>query len=203
MYASRTTQFIVGIFGLVGIAALSVLAFTLSRIPLVSKPHYTLYAMFDNVSGLKVSDAIQIAGVRVGKVSSITLSQKNERAQVTLDIREGIMIDEDAIASIKTSGIIGDKYVALAIGGGDPLKDGGTIIHTESSFVLEDAIGQLVNGGGSKSSSGDNSQSSPAASPSPAAGGIISAPPGSGAAKNQEKSDNNGDKANKGNKGKK
>ncbi len=165
MYASRTTQFIVGIFGLVGIAALSVLAFTLGRIPLVAAPHYTLYAMFDNVSGLKVNDAIQIAGVKVGKVSAITLSQKNERARVTLQINEGVMVDDDAIASIKTSGIIGDKYVAISIGAGDPLKDDGTIIHTESSFVLEDAIGQLVNGGGSKSAGGGDN--SPAASPTP------------------------------------
>jgi phospholipid/cholesterol/gamma-HCH transport system substrate-binding protein len=166
MYASRTTQFIVGIFGLVGIAALSVLAFTLGRIPLVAMPHYTLYAMFDNVSGLKVNDAIQIAGVKVGKVAAITLSQKNERARVTLQVHEGIMVDEDAIASIKTSGIIGDKYVAISIGGGDPLKDGGTVTHTESSFVLEDAIGQLVNSGGGRSGGGGG-ESSPAASPTP------------------------------------
>lgn len=166
MYASRTTQFIVGIFGLVGIAALSVLAFTLGRIPLIAAPHYTLLAMFDNVSGLKNNDAVQIAGVKVGKVAAITLSQKNERARVILQLNEGIMVDEDAIASIKTSGIIGDKYVAISIGGGDPLKDGGTIVHTESSFVLEDAIGQLING--NKSSGGDgNSASSPAASPAP------------------------------------
>src|SRR5271166_745409 len=166
MYASRTTQFIVGIFGLVGIAALSVLAFTLGRIPLVAQPHYTLYAMFDNVSGLKVNDGIQIAGVKVGKVAMITLSQKNERARVTMLINEGIMVDVEAIASIKTSGIIGDKYVALSIGAGDPLKDGGAITHTESSFVLEDAIGQLLNSSGSKSGGG-GSESSPAASPTP------------------------------------
>jgi phospholipid/cholesterol/gamma-HCH transport system substrate-binding protein len=151
---------------LVGIAALSVLAFTLGRIPLVAMPHYTLYAMFDNVSGLKVNDAIQIAGVKVGKVAAITLSQKNERARVTLQVHEGIMVDEDAIASIKTSGIIGDKYVAISIGGGDPLKDGGTVTHTESSFVLEDAIGQLVNSGGGRSGGGGG-ESSPAASPTP------------------------------------
>ena len=167
MYASRTTQFIVGIFGLVGIAALSVLAFTLGRIPLVAAPHFTLYAMFDNVSGLKVNDGIQIAGVKVGKVAVITLSQKNERARVTMEFYEGIMIDEDAIASIKTSGIIGDKYVAISIGGGDPLKDGGTITHTESSFVLEDVLGQFINGGGGKSSGGSSESSSPAASPTP------------------------------------
>ncbi len=170
MYASRTTQFIVGIFGLVGIAALAVLAFTLGRIPLVAAPHYTLFAMFDNVSGLKNNDAVQIAGVKVGKVAAITLSQKNERARVTLQLNDGIMVDEDAIASIKTSGIIGDKYVAISIGGGDPLKEGGTIVHTESSFVLEDAIGQLVNGSGSKSGSDSKSgnDSAPQASPTPA-----------------------------------
>lgn len=166
MYASRTTQFIVGIFGLVGIAALSVLAFTLGRIPLVATPHYTIYAMFDNVSGLKANDAVQIAGVKVGKVASITLSQKNERARVTLQLNEGIMVDDDAIASIKTSGIIGDKYVAISIGAGDPLKEGGVITKTESSFVLEDAIGQLVSGT-SKGNGSDSNQSSPAPSSTP------------------------------------
>jgi phospholipid/cholesterol/gamma-HCH transport system substrate-binding protein len=194
MYASRTTQFIVGIFGLVGIAALSVLAFTLGRIPLVAAPHYMLYAMFDNVSGLKVNDAIQIAGVKVGKVSSIALSQKNERARVALQVNDGIMIDEDAIASIKTSGIIGDKYVSISIGGGDPLKDGGMIIHTESSFVLEDAIGQLINGSGSKGSSGGG-ESSPAASPTPSkSGDIIAAPPGVSDPKGSNKPDAKGKK---------
>jgi phospholipid/cholesterol/gamma-HCH transport system substrate-binding protein len=197
MYASRTTQFIVGIFGLVGIAALSVLAFTLGRIPLVAAPHYMLYAMFDNVSGLKNNDGIQIAGVKVGKVAAINLSQKNERAQVALQMNEGIMVDEDAIASIKTSGIIGDKYVAISIGGGDPLKPGATIAHTESSFVLEDAIGQLVNGGGSKSTSagGASSESSPAASPTPSkSGDALAPPPGLSDPKGSSKPDGKGKK---------
>ncbi len=194
MYASRTTQFIVGVFGLVGIAALSVLAFSLGRIPLVAAPHYMLYAMFDNVSGLKVNDGIQIAGVKVGKVAAISLSQKNERARVALQVNDGIMVDEDAIASIKTSGIIGDKYVSISIGGGDPLKDGGMIIHTESSFVLEDAIGQLINGG-TKSSSGGGGESSPAASPTPSkSGDTIAAPPGVSDPKGPHKPDAKGKK---------
>ena len=144
MYASRTTQFIVGVFGLVGIAALSVLAFTLGRIPLIAPPHYVLNAMFDDVSGLKDNDKVQIAGVKVGKVKSINLSPKNARALVILEINNGISIDDDAMASIKTNGIIGDKYIAISLGAGDPLKDGGTIPHTESSFALEDIIGQFV-----------------------------------------------------------
>jgi phospholipid/cholesterol/gamma-HCH transport system substrate-binding protein len=194
MYASRTTQFLVGIFGLVGIAALSVLAFTLGRIPLIAPPHYDLKAAFDNVSGLKVNDGVQIAGVKVGKVANITLSQKTGRAQVILQIYDGIMIDDDAIASIKTSGIIGDKYVAISLGGGDPLKNGGTIPHTESSFVLEDAIGQLINGGGGKSSGGE---ASPAASPTSAGnkgGDSIGAPPGLGDSKGSKQPHEKGKK---------
>jgi phospholipid/cholesterol/gamma-HCH transport system substrate-binding protein len=192
MYASRITQFIVGIFGLVGIAALSVLAFTLGRIPLIAPPHYNLNAAFDNVSGLKVNDGVQIAGVKVGKVTDITLSQKTGRAQVTLQINNGIMVDDDAIASIKTSGIIGDKYVAISLGGGDPLKDGGTIPHTESSFVLEDAIGQLINGGGKS-----GGEASPAASPTPAGnkgGDNIGAPPGIGESKRPKQTNGKGKK---------
>lgn len=177
MYASRTTQLIVGIFGLVGIAALSVLAFTLGRIPLLAPPHYDLYAMFDNVSGLKTNDAVQIAGVKVGKVGAITLSQKNYRAKVTFQINQGVMVDDDAIASIKTNGIIGDKYVSIALGAGEPLKDGGVILHTESSFVIEDLIGQFVSSGKSAAAG----EASPAASPSAAerkSGAAIAPPPG-------------------------
>ena len=169
MYASRATQFIVGIFGLIGIAALAVLAFTLGKIPLLEPPHYDLVAMFDNVSGLKANDAVQIAGVKVGKVADIALSQKNERARVILQIRNGVMVDDDAIASIKTSGIIGDKYVSISIGGGDPLKDGGTIPHTESSFVLEDALGQFMNSGGGSGKSAPGGENAPSASATPAA----------------------------------
>jgi phospholipid/cholesterol/gamma-HCH transport system substrate-binding protein len=176
MYASRTTQFIVGIFGIVGIIALSVLAFELGNIPLVAPKNYTLYAMFDNVSGLNVNDAVQIAGVKVGKVTAITLSQKSFRARVAMQINNGVTIDDDAIASIKTSGLIGSKYIAVSIGGGDNLKDGGDIAHTESSFVIEDLIGQLVGGTGKGGGAGDNNQN-PSATPTPGGGGISIAPP--------------------------
>jgi len=190
MYASRTTQFIVGIFGLAAIVALSVLAFVLGWILLAAPPSYTLHAMFDNGSGLKVNDSVQIAGVKVGKVALITLSQKNERARVTLQMDEGVMVDDKAIASIKTSGIIGDKYVAVSIGAGQPLKDGGTITETKSTFVLEDAIGQMVNRGGTRTRGGG--KRSRAASPTPCdhrSGNSLSAPPGVGASKRSDEHD--------------
>jgi phospholipid/cholesterol/gamma-HCH transport system substrate-binding protein len=154
MYASRTTQFIVGIFALLGIAALVILSISLGKISPFPPPGYTLYASFDNISGLKTGDQVQLAGVQVGKVMDIGI--KDFRARIVMRINQGVPIDEDAIAAIKTSGIIGDKYVSIQLGPSDhDLKDGDTIHQTQSAFVLEDAIGQLINNSGSSGGSGD------------------------------------------------
>ena len=155
MYASWTTKLIVGLFALAGIVALAILSLRLGKIELFNNKGYVIYANFDNISGLKVGDEVEIAGVQVGKVISISL--KDYRARVGMWINDGVHIDTDAIASIKTSGIIGDKYVSVSLGGGDhDLADGGVIRRTQSAFVLEDAIGQLINGTGSSSPGGGN-----------------------------------------------
>lgn len=151
MYASRTTQFIVGIFAILGIIALAILSLSLGKISIFPPPGYTLFASFDNISGLKAGDQVQLDGVQIGKVTNIGL--KDLRARIAMRVEEGVEIDSDAIASIKTSGIIGDKYVSIALGSGDPLHDGGTIQKTESAFILEDAIGALINNSSSSSSS--------------------------------------------------
>ena len=160
MYASRTTQFIVGIFAVLGIAALGYLSMRLGRIELLPAPGYTLDANFDDISGLKVGDQVQLAGVPIGKVANISLQPDGERARIDIRLNKGVAIDSEAIAAINTSGLIGDKYVAIELGGGDPLKDGATIRHTQSSFILEKAIGQLINSdkgaGGSSNSSEKN-----------------------------------------------
>lgn len=151
MYASRFTQFIVGLFALLGIAALIYLSVRLGNIGIVPTPGYTLYANFDNISGLNNGDQVQLDGVPIGKVQSISL--QNNRAHVAMRINNGVQIDTDAIAAIKTSGIIGNKYVSIALGPSENnLKNGGTIRQTQSAFVLEDAIGQLINNSGSGSS---------------------------------------------------
>jgi phospholipid/cholesterol/gamma-HCH transport system substrate-binding protein len=153
MYASWTTKLIVGIFALAGIAALALLSLRLGRVELFNSKGYMLFANFDNISGLKSGDQVEIAGVQVGKVIAISL--KDYRAQVAMRLNDGVHVDTDAIASIKTSGIIGDKYVSISLGGGEhDLADGGVIRRTQSAFVLEDAIGQLINGNGSSSSGG-------------------------------------------------
>lgn len=157
MYASRTTQFLVGIFGVIGIAALAVLSIRLGRLELFPAPGYTIHANFDNISGLKTGDLVEIAGVKVGKVTGISLAEN--RARVSMYLNQGVEIDNDAIAAVKTSGIIGDKYVSIALGPGErTLKAGDTLRQTQSAFVLEDAIGQLINsssaGGGTSGSGG-------------------------------------------------
>jgi phospholipid/cholesterol/gamma-HCH transport system substrate-binding protein len=159
MYATRTTQLIVGIFAILGVIALAILSLSLGKLTLLPKPGYTLYASFDNISGLKTGDQVQLAGVQVGKIVQIEL--KDMRARVAMRVDDGVPIDKDAIVSIKTSGIIGDKYVSIALGPSDRiLKDGDTIRQTESAFVLEDAIGQLINNSSSGDSTKDKSSNS-------------------------------------------
>jgi phospholipid/cholesterol/gamma-HCH transport system substrate-binding protein len=147
MYASRTTQFIVGIFALLGIAALAILSISLGKISIFPTPGYTLYASFDNISGLKTGDQVQLDGVQIGKVQHIGL--KDMRARVALRIDQGVDIDSDANAAIETSGIIGDKYVSIDLGGGRTLQNGDTIRNTQDAIVLEHLIGQLINNAGS------------------------------------------------------
>ena len=152
MYATRTTQIVVGIFGVLGLIALAILSIRLGNVQIFSPPSYEIYANFDNISGLKKGDAVSIAGVRVGRVSKITLNK--ERAQVEMTIDAGVKIDDEAIAAIRTLGIIGAKYVGISPGPSDRyLSDGGFLRQTESAFVLEDAIGQLLNNAGTSSSS--------------------------------------------------
>ena len=160
MQVRRTTPLIVGTLTLVGIAAVIVFAFSQLKVLLWDiTPSYALCAEFDNSSGLKVGDSIQIAGVKVGEVSSITLLQEKQRARVTLEMNEGVRVDDKAVASIKTSDLIGDKYIALSNGAGKPLKDRGVIKDTHSSFVLEDAVRNVVNGSSIKKK-GDSERSS-------------------------------------------
>src|SRR5579863_8114206 len=136
MYASRTTQFIVGIFAILGIAALAILSLSLGKLSLLPTPGYTLYASFDNISGLKTGDQVQLDGVQIGKVVRIGL--KDMRARVALRVDEGVDIDTEAYAAIKTSGIIGDKYVSIGLGYSDRmLKNGDSFKHTQDAFVLE------------------------------------------------------------------
>jgi len=138
-------EFIVGLFVLVGILCLGYLAIKLGKLELVGGDYYELTADFSSSSGLKKGASVEIAGVEVGRVKSIEL--KDDQAQIVLAIQDGIPVYNDAIASIKTRGIIGEKYMGLSPGGsGDLLSKGGTIIDTESGIDLEQVISQFIHG---------------------------------------------------------
>ena len=155
MYASRTTQFLVGLFALLGIVALAILSFKLGRISFLPKPGYVLYANFDNIGGLKPGDEVDIAGVKIGKVLGATLVQN--QAHVAMEIEKGVAIDEGAIASVRSQGIIGGKYISIQLGPSEKiLPDGGLIVDTEPAFNLENVIGNVINGIGTKSDNQNN-----------------------------------------------
>jgi phospholipid/cholesterol/gamma-HCH transport system substrate-binding protein len=136
-------QLAAGLFALIAVAAMSYLSVSLGRLDLFTEPGYTLYAIFDDITGLEAHDRVEIAGVMVGKVSALSLRGKHP--QVSMQLDDGIEVDEDATAAIKTNGIIGDKYVAITAGsGGKKLRNGDTIRNTKPAFVLEDVIRKLI-----------------------------------------------------------
>ncbi|MBA3613207.1 MAG: outer membrane lipid asymmetry maintenance protein MlaD [Nitrospirales bacterium] len=138
-------ELIVGIFVLVGVICLGYLAIKLGKLELVGGDFYELQAEFSSTSGLKNGASVEIAGVEVGRIKNIGL--KEDRAQVVLAIQDGITVFDDAIASIKTRGIIGEKFMELSPGGaGERLETGGTIIDTESGIDLEQVISQFIHG---------------------------------------------------------
>lgn len=138
-------EFIVGIFVLVGLVCLGYLSIKLGKLELIGGNVYEVVAQFNTASGLKSGSAVEIAGVEVGRVRSITLNE--DRAAVTLAVDKSVKLYTDTIASIKTRGIIGEKFLALSPGGGgDPLKPGDTIRDTESGLDLEELVSQYVHG---------------------------------------------------------
>ncbi len=135
----------VGLFLVIGMASFSYLCVKFAKMEIVGGNYYTLSAEFDSVSGLKNGADVEIAGVKVGKVSSIAL--KEDTAVVQLSIMDDIEIQDDAIASIRTRGIIGDKFLSISPGGSDEIiKENGTIRETESPVDIEQLISKYVFG---------------------------------------------------------
>jgi phospholipid/cholesterol/gamma-HCH transport system substrate-binding protein len=138
-------EMIVGVFVLVGILCLGYLSVKLGKLELIGGNVFEVVAQFNSASGLKPGSSVEIAGVEVGRVRAITLSE--DRAAVTLAVNDSVKLYSDTIASIKTRGIIGEKFLSLSPGGGgDPLKPGDTIRDTESGLDLEELVSQYVHG---------------------------------------------------------
>ncbi len=133
----------VGIFLIVGLVCLGYLSVSLGDVNLFGTDQYSVTAQFANISGLKEGASVEIAGVTIGKVSKIQL--EDYEALVELLIDKDIELQEDSIASIRTQGIIGDKYIKISPGGADEyVGPGGEILETESTIDLEELVGKYI-----------------------------------------------------------
>lgn len=144
--SSRTTETLVGLFVLLGMATLLFLALKAANLASFStEPTYALTARFDNIGGLKVRAPVRSAGVTVGRVTAITLDAKTYQGVVSMDIRGSFLFPKDSSAKILTSGLLGDQYVGLDPGAADDnLAPGASVARTQSALVLENLIGQLL-----------------------------------------------------------
>jgi phospholipid/cholesterol/gamma-HCH transport system substrate-binding protein len=143
-YSMETT---VGVFVVIGLLCVGYMTIKLGKISLFGDDTYTLQARFASVSGLKVGSPVEIFGIRVGRVEKIEIDSQKEMALIHMDIHKGVKVYEDGSASIKTAGLIGDKFLKIDPGGsGNVLKPGGTITETTSPPDIEDLIGSLAFG---------------------------------------------------------
>ncbi len=135
----------VGLFIIAGIVCLGYLSIKLGKMEIVGQKGYEIYGVFSNVGGLKVGSSVEIAGVNVGRVKSVAL--ENYQANVVLNLPKGLKIQEDAIISVKTKGLIGEKYIEITPGGSEKIiKPGGRIRETQPAIDMEELISKFVFG---------------------------------------------------------
>ncbi len=135
----------VGLFIIAGILCLGYLSIKLGNLEIGGKKGYDVYGVFSNVGGLKVGSSVEIAGVRVGHVANVLLEYY--QARVILNFPKGLKIQEDAIAAVKTRGLIGEKYVEITPGGAEEIiQPGGRIRETMPPIDIEELISKFVFG---------------------------------------------------------
>ncbi len=140
-------ELFVGLFMVAGFLAFGYLALQLGEVGIVSAgKSFVVNAEFDNISGVKKGASVQIAGVVVGQVQRTWLGD-DELAHVALQINKGVKVPVDSMASVKSQGIIGDKYIQLTLGGDEKLfTDGDVLMETESAVDLEALISKFAFG---------------------------------------------------------
>jgi phospholipid/cholesterol/gamma-HCH transport system substrate-binding protein len=142
MYGKKT-EISVGVFMILGMVCLIYLSVNLGSVELFGSNAYTIDATFGSIEGLEPGASVEIAGVPVGKVKQITLAEN--KALVKMEIKKGTKISDDTIASIRTKGMIGDKFVKLSPGGSDDLlEDTDSLMDTESAISLEELISKYI-----------------------------------------------------------
>jgi phospholipid/cholesterol/gamma-HCH transport system substrate-binding protein len=143
-----SVEAVVGIFMVAGILCLAYLSIKLGKLELMGGDFYDLNATFNSVSGLKAGASVEIAGVEIGRVNRIDLDpSKGYEARVFFRMQTGVKLTDDSIASVRTRGIIGDKYILIKPGGSEKLlAPGGKIRETESAVDLEQLISEYIHG---------------------------------------------------------
>ncbi len=142
---TRWLELSVGLFMLVGLACLAYLSINLGDVQLFGRSGYVVYAEFASVAGLKKHAAVTMAGVPIGEVEDIRLV--DGQAMVTLRLEPAVKLEEDVIASVKTKGIIGDKYISISPGGADEIiPAGGKIRETQPPLDIEELVAKFVFG---------------------------------------------------------
>ncbi|MCK7546943.1 outer membrane lipid asymmetry maintenance protein MlaD [Marinobacter koreensis] len=147
--AQRTVESIVGLFMIAGLAALLFMALQVSGLsPKAAESTYTLYANFNDTGGLTPRGRISMAGVTIGTIDSITLDKKTFQARVKMAINSDVdNIPTDSAAVIRTSGLLGEQYIDVSVGGDmDSLKPGDTFYTTQSAMNLERLISNFASG---------------------------------------------------------
>lgn len=138
----------VGIFVVIGLLCVGYMTVKLGNVGLIGDSSYPLLARFSSVNGLRDGSAVLMLGLEIGRVERLTMDQEEQVAVVEFRIKKGIKIYDDAIASIKTEGLIGDRYVSIDPGGGSDelLEPGGIITETESPTDIQELISKYAFG---------------------------------------------------------
>ena len=147
--AQRTTDLVVGLFMVAGIAALLFLALQVSGLsPKSSGDSYTLYANFNDAGGLTPRARVSMAGVAIGSIREITLNHEPFQARVAMDVQSSVdNIPADSAAVIRTSGLLGEQYIDVSVGGDmESLANGDTFYSTQSAMNLERLISNFASG---------------------------------------------------------
>ncbi len=148
MQSNSTRDLIVGSFVLVGLAAVAYLSLQIGGLEVAGGDRIVLHATFDDIGGLSVRAPVRIAGVKVGQVSAIDLDD-DLRAEVALEVESGLDLSIDSRAAIRTSGLLGDQFISVELGGEDEvLVDGEEFAFTDSAFSLDKLIGRFVHDAG-------------------------------------------------------
>ena len=138
-------EFAVGLFMILGLGAFFYLAVKMGDINLFGDDKYKVMARFTSISGLKEGAYVEMAGVRIGRVSSIDFDPETYESVIQLSVPNDVKLQEDTIASVRTAGIIGDKFIKLTPGGlEDYIEEGGEIVETESSLDIEELISKYI-----------------------------------------------------------